>query len=467
LSDTGRERLPSLSKRRKTSKATFQGQADDRGGSDETRALVVHVEPKGRATSGATDRLPESRLAEAVALTRAIGLRIEHSLIVPLAVPKPATLIGTGKVAEIAKLAKDLETGLIIVNAQLSPIQQRNLEREWGAKVLDRTGLILEIFGERASTKEGTLQVELAHLQYQKSRLVRSWTHLERQRGGFGFLGGPGESQIEADRRLIQERISKIERQLEDVVKTRALHRKGRARVPYPIVALVGYTNAGKSTLFNKLTSANVLAKDLLFATLDPTMRTISLPHSRKIILSDTVGFISDLPTSLIAAFRATLEEVLEADVILHVRDMNHDESEPQAKDVLQVLDHLGLGEGKREHLVEVWNKADLLEPIDHASLEAAASRREDCVLVSSLEGTGIEHLLAMIEARLGGSADQYEVTLKPDDGKGLAWFHERAEVLSRRDATTGSIKLRVRMSEDRAGQAKATYGKALKKLAN
>jgi GTPase len=385
--------------------------------------------------------------------------------VVPLATPRPATLIGTGKVAEIAKLVKDHATGLVIVNAQLSPIQQRNLEKEWQAKVLDRTGVILEIFGERASTKEGTLQVELAHLQYQKSRLVRSWTHLERQRGGFGFLGGPGESQIEADRRLIQERISKIERQLEGVVKTRALHRKGRARVPYPVVALVGYTNAGKSTLFNKLTSANVLAKDLLFATLDPTMRTISLPHGRKIILSDTVGFISDLPTSLVAAFRATLEEVMEADVVLHVRDMRHVETEAQAKDVLLVLDQLGLTEDKREHLIEVWNKSDLLEPQERAAIEAAATRRDDCVLVSALNGAGLDKLLSMIEARLGKGSDQYEVTLQATDGKGLAWFHERAEVLSRKELASGNVKLRVRMSVDRAGQAKSAYGKSLKKM--
>jgi GTPase len=464
LSEIDRERLPTEIKRRKKAASTFQAKVDENS-ADETRALVIHIEPKGRTSTNIADRLPESKLAEAIGLTQAIGLKIAHSLIVPLAAPRPATLIGTGKVEEIAQLVKDHETGLIIVNAQLSPIQQRNLETAWGAKVLDRTGLILEIFGERASTKEGTLQVELAHLQYQKSRLVRSWTHLERQRGGFGFLGGPGESQLEADRRLIQERISKIERQLEDVVKTRSLHRRGRARVPYPVIALVGYTNAGKSTLFNRLTSANVLAKDMLFATLDPTMRTISLPHGRKIILSDTVGFISDLPTSLIAAFRATLEEVLEADVVIHVRDMSHSESEAQAKDVMHVLEQLGLGEGKRNHMIEVWNKADLLEPLEYTSFEAAASRRDDSVLVSSVNGSGINHLMAMIEVRLGGTADQYEVTLKPEDGKGLAWFHERTEVLSRRDLKSGNIKLRLRMSSERAGQAQNTFGKALKKI--
>jgi GTPase len=466
LSETGRERLPSQTKRRGKAKASFQGNVADNATADATRAVVVHVESKRRAAeAGPESRLPHSRLAEAEGLTQAIGLTVVQSLIVPLALPRPATLIGTGKVEEIARLVETAEAGLVIVNAQLSPIQQRNLEKAWAAKVLDRTGLILEIFGERASSKEGTLQVELAHLQYQKSRLVRSWTHLERQRGGFGFLGGPGESQIEADRRLIQERIAKIEGQLADVVKTRALHRKGRARVPYPVVALVGYTNAGKSTLFNTLTHANVLAKDLLFATLDPTMRTVALPHGRKIILSDTVCFISDLPTALIAAFRATLEEVMGADVILHVRDMSHPESEPQAADVLHVLDQLGLGDGKRDHLIEVWNKADLLDPQRLAALEAQGLRREDCVLVSALDGSGVERLLAMLEARLGGSADQYEITLPPEDGKALAWFHSRAEVLSRRDLVDGRITLRVRMPEDRAGQARDTHGRRLKKL--
>jgi GTP-binding protein HflX len=427
-------------------------------------AVVIHVEPKSAAPENG--RSAQSRLEEALGLTRAIHLVVAHSLIVPLAAPKPATLIGSGKVEEITKLVEEREAGLVIVNAQLSPIQQRNLERAWKAKVLDRTGLILEIFGERASTREGTLQVELAHLRYQKGRLVRSWTHLERQRGGFGFLGGPGESQIEADRRLIQERIARLEKQLADVVKTRSLHRAGRARVPYPVVALVGYTNAGKSTLFNKLTDAKVLAKDMLFATLDPTMRVITLPHGRKIILSDTVGFISDLPTSLIAAFRATLEEVLEADIILHVRDVSHAETEPQARDVLKVLDELGIGEAHRSHMLEVWNKADLLEPLEHAQREASAARREDCLLVSAVDGDGLDRLLARVEDRIGKTADIFSITLDGTDGKGLAWLHRRGEVITRNALKDGRVRVEVRMDADLAGQAKAMFGRHMRKKA-
>ena len=334
-----------------------------------SRAFVIHVEPKNRSRPDVALRDAEARLAEAVGLTAAIHLDVVVAEIAPLARPVPATLLGSGKVDEIGTLAKAEEPEVIIVNAHLTPVQQRNLERAWNSKVLDRTAVILEIFGERAATREGRLQVELAHLSYQRSRLVRSWTHLERQRGGFGFLGGPGESQIESDRRLIAERIVRIKAELEKVKRTRSLGRQARKKVPFPVVALVGYTNAGKSTLFNRLTESEVLAKDLLFATLDPTMRGIKLPQGTKIILSDTVGFIADLPTELVAAFRATLEEVLEADVIVHVRDAAHDESAAQKADVLKVLEELGVEPGRP--MLEVLNKIDLLEPGQRAGLLA------------------------------------------------------------------------------------------------
>jgi GTP-binding protein HflX len=432
-------------------------------GPELTRALVVHVERKKRGVGNSFDRDAQSKLEEAIGLAEAIDLDIVDTLVAPLVAPKPGTFIGTGKVAEIAKRVEDAEAELVVVNAQLSPVQQRNLETEWKAKVLDRTGLILEIFGRRATTKEGILQVELAHLHYQKSRLVRSWTHLERQRGGFGFLGGPGESQLETDRRLIQERITKIEGELETVVKTRDLHRRGRERIPYPIVALVGYTNAGKSTLFNKLTDANVLAKDLLFATLDPTMRNIALPSGRKIILSDTVGFISELPTTLIASFRATLEEVLAADVILHVRDVSHHETEAQSHDVSLVLEELGIDEQRRGQIIEVWNKSDLLTPQELVNHQAQALRRPDVALVSSLTGDGIDQLLDKVEQRLGQSSTMYDIMIDPSDGKGLAWLHQRGEVLDRKVYEDGRTKLSVRLDADTAGQAQAKFGKDMK----
>jgi GTPase len=432
-------------------------------GPELTRALVLHVERKTRGVGNSFDRDAQSKLDEAIGLAEAIDLEIAETLIAPLVAPKPGTYLGTGKVAEIGKLVEASEVELVVVNAQLSPVQQRNLETEWKAKVLDRTGLILEIFGRRATTKEGILQVELAHLHYQKSRLVRSWTHLERQRGGFGFLGGPGESQLEMDRRLIQERISKIEGELETVVKTRDLHRKGRERIPYPIVALVGYTNAGKSTLFNKLTDANVLAKDLLFATLDPTMRNIALPSGRKIILSDTVGFISELPTTLIASFRATLEEVLAADVILHVRDVNHAETEAQSHDVSLVLEELGIDEQRRSLIIEVWNKSDLLDDQERTNREAQAARRTDVALVSSLTGAGIDQLLDKVEQRLAKTSVTYQITLDPSDGKGMAWLHQRGEVLDRKSFEDGRTLLSVRLDADTAGQAEAQFGKAMK----
>ena len=433
-----------------------------REGPEATRAIVLHVERKTRKTPLAWERDAAAKLQEAMGLADAIDLEIELALIAPLVAPKPATYLGSGKVTEIAAKVEETRAELVIVNAQLSPIQQRNLETAWKCKVLDRTGLILEIFGRRAVTREGALQVELAHLQYQRSRLVRSWTHLERQRGGFGFLGGPGESQLEADRRLIQDRISKIEGELETVVKTRTLHRKGRERVPYPVVALVGYTNAGKSTLFNALTHADVLAKDLLFATLDPTMRNINLPSGRKIIMSDTVGFISELPTTLIAAFRATLEEVLAADVILHVRDISHDESEAQAHDVNHVLTALGLSDERRAQIIEVWNKADLLETSHRAGLLAKAERRADVALVSSLTGEGISHLLDLVELRLARGSTVYEITFGAADGGGLAWAHQRGEVIERNVRDDGQTTLVLRLDDDAAGQAKARFGTAM-----
>jgi GTP-binding protein HflX len=399
-------------------------------GSGRTRALVVHPAPRGE--DGA--RLPEGRLAEAIGLARAIDLDIVGKEIVPLTRPTPATLIGKGTVERLAAFCKDNEIAVAVVDARLSPVQQRNLEKAWGTKVIDRTGLILEIFGARARTKEGTLQVELASLTYQRSRLVRSWTHLERQRGGFGFLGGPGETQIEADRRMIGERIVKLKRELEAVKRTRELHRAARRKVPYPVVALVGYTNAGKSTLFNALTRAGVVARDQLFATLDPTMRELRLPSGRQIILSDTVGFVSDLPHELVAAFRATLEEVLEADLLLHVRDVSHPDTEAQRDDVETVLRELGVGDDVDRGLVEVLNKIDLLPAAQRDVLLNQAQRAALQAPVSAVTGEGIDALLALIDARLGAGRQVVEVAVPHADGAALAWLYRHGEVVERRD---------------------------------
>jgi GTPase len=427
-----------------------------------SRAFVIHIEPKGRAASARALRDAEARLAEAVGLTAAIHLDVVQAQVAPLARPTPATLLGTGKVEEIAILAKAEEPEVIIVNAHLSPVQQRNLETAWKSKVLDRTAVILEIFGERAQTKEGRLQVELAHLNYQRSRLVRSWTHLERQRGGFGFLGGPGESQIESDRRLIAERIVRIKAELEKVKRTRSLGRQARKKVPFPVVALVGYTNAGKSTLFNRLTESKVLAKDLLFATLDPTMRGVKLPHGTKIILSDTVGFIADLPTELVAAFRATLEEVLEADVIVHVRDAAHDETAAQKADVLKVLEELGVEAANHSGrpLLEVLNKIDLLEPEQQQGLLSHNGRRP-AIAVSALTGAGVSDLLTGFETAV--TRDNITLTLKLDaaDGGALAFAYRHAQVLERRDRGA-KISLSLRIHPDDLGRFQNRFPKKL-----
>jgi GTP-binding protein HflX len=435
-----------------------------------TRAIVLHVEFKKRTPlkdgRTASMRSPAAKLDEATGLAVAVGVDVVDTVMVTLSVVHPNALLGEGKVSSLGELVAQKNAELVIVNAQLSPVQQRNLEKAWSAKVLDRTGLILEIFGERAHTREGSLQVELAHLQYQKSRLVRSWTHLERQRGGFGFLGGPGESQLEIDRRLIQQRITRIETELESVKRTRSLHRQSRARVPYPVAALVGYTNAGKSTLFNKLTNSGVMAENLLFATLDPTMREVELPHGRKIILSDTVGFISDLPTMLVAAFRATLEEVLSADLILHVRDISHEDSEAQSEDVECVLNDLGIDEVRRRQMIEVWNKSDLVaDPEACRALVSLSKRREGTALVSALTGQGIDSLLTLIEQRLAVASLTFEIELGPGEGQDLSWLYSRGEVLSRTDDENGLVRLAVRFDPAVAPLAQSRFGVRLKSL--
>lgn len=401
---------------------------------------------------------PEERAIEARGLANAIDLDVLDTLIVQVSTPRPATLLGSGKVEELRELIKTAGAGLVVVDHSISPVQQRNLERAWNVKVLDRTGLILEIFGARARTREGRLQVELAHLSYQKGRLVRAWTHLERQRGaggGASFLGGPGEAQLELDRRMLQNRIDAIRRELNHVVKTRELHRRGRRKVPYPVVAIVGYTNAGKSTLFNRVTGSSVLARDQVFATLDPTMREVRLASGRRIILSDTVGFISDLPTTLVAAFRATLEEVVEADLILHVRDISHPESELQSQDVERVLAELDIDLTPADrHILEVWNKIDLLSPEEREAAEVAARWKERRpVAVSSKTGEGIDELLRAIDERLGIDDTYLTLVIPASEGKLLSWLYENAEIIERDVNDNGETTLRLRIAAEKRGR--------------
>ena len=417
------------------------------------------------SSGGASLRSPQARLQEAVGLAAAINLDVKASGLVPVPSPRPATLFGSGKVEELTGLMHAEEAELVIVDHPLTPVQQRNLETAWNAKVLDRTGLILEIFGQRAHTREGRLQVELAHLTYQKSRLVRSWTHLERQRGGFGFLGGPGETQIETDRRIIGERIDVIGKELEQVKRTRALHRESRQRVPYPAAALVGYTNAGKSTLFNALTGASVFSEDTLFATLDPTIRSLHLPGGSKAVLSDTVGFISNLPTQLVAAFRATLEEVLEADLILHVRDIADHASASQRADVIAVLGGLGIeAEAEPDRIIEVWNKADLL---DDAALKriAGEAKRVSAVLVSAVTGFGLDALRAAIERKLNRARQTIEIMLKPDEGSLSNWIYENCEVVARSALDEGITALRIRVPPEKRDRLARLAGPARLRL--
>lgn len=420
-------------------------------------ARVVIVIPQWRKRGELLARTGEAQAAEAAGLAQAINLDIRATVFAVISTASPATLFGSGKLEEVAALVAEHQSQLVYVDGPLSPGQQRNLEKAFKAKVIDRTGLILEIFGERARTREGALQVELAHLTYQKSRLVRSWTHLERQRGGFGFLGGPGETQIETDRRLIQERITKLKKELTQVKRTRQLQRKNRERVPFPAVALVGYTNAGKSTLFNRLTGANVVAQNQLFATLDPTLRRIKLPAGSHVILSDTVGFIADLPTQLVAAFHATLEEVTAAELILHVRDITHPETDLQSREVYKTLKELGLGVENQTPVIEVWNKMDLLDGLEKEELLQTHQADANIITISAQTGEGCQELLSLIEQHLLSSREVLTINVMAQDGEARSWLHRHGDVLEMDESETG-VTYRVRLPQERAAQARQRF---------